>query len=224
MITGTWIRALIGPEQAAELLAELETATWVDGRASAHGAAQAAKRNLQLAATDPMATRLSSRLLAAATANDAFRAHAQPHTMLPFTFSRYDEGMSYGDHLDLPMMGTGAGPVRTDLSMTLFLSDPSSYDGGELAVPGAEGPWLVKGAPGDAFVYPSGTIHRVEPVTRGRRIVALTWIRSLIADGEARAIVTSLAEVATSLSRLGNAADAMRVRAVMHQLVRRWSG
>lgn len=222
-MNGVWIRGLLDPTAASDIVASLDAATFVDGRLTAQGAARAAKDNRQLAPDDALSRELGARLVSAVSANDAFRTLAMPRLIVPFTFSRYDPGMSYGDHVDLPVMGTSHGPVRTDLSMTVFLSDASDYGGGELVLD-SDGPTRrIKGKAGDAWLYSASHVHRVEPVTRGRRYVALTWVQSLVADPEERELLASFALGLSALGRDGvPEASLLRLRAVHHRLMRRW--
>ena len=224
-MNGVWIRGLLDPGAAAEIVTSLESASFVDGRLTAQGAARAAKDNRQLSAEDALSRGLGARLVSALTSSDAFRTLAMPRTLVPFTFSRYDPGMSYADHVDLPVMGTSIGPVRTDLSMTVFLSGPTDYDGGELVIESDTSArrTTIKGNPGDAWVYSASHVHRVEPVTRGRRYVALTWVQSLVADPEERELLASFALALSALARDGVAESSLlRLRAVHHRLTRRW--
>lgn len=218
------LRGLVPADVVARVAAALADAPFGDGRSTAHGAARDSKRNLQLDPAHPVAREQGAALVAALNRSEAFMSSALPHTILPLTFARYDVGMTYGDHLDLPVVGTASGPLRTDLSLTVFLSPPDSYDGGELVLPGDDGPRRIKGDAGDAFLYPSHTLHRVEPVTRGHRLVAITWIQSLVRDGEARAILASLASSLVAMHDAGaSEAELVKLRQVQHRLLRRWS-
>lgn len=215
---------LIAPDVAARIAAALADAPFSDGRATAHGGARDAKRNQQLEPAQPLAREHGATLVAALNRSERFMSLALPHTILPFTFARYEVGMAYGDHLDLPVVGTPNGPLRTDLSLTVFLSPAESYDGGELVIPGDTGPRFIKGDAGDAFLYPSDTLHRVAPVTRGQRLVAITWIQSLVPDAEQRAILAGIGESVIALHAAGAAdADVHRLRQVQHKLLRRWA-
>ena len=221
---GLELRGLLGADVVADLVARLADAPWADGRATAHGVAKDAKANLQLEPTQPLAKALGAPIVDALSRREDFKAWALPHTLLPLTFARYDVGMTYGDHLDLPAVATPPGPLRTDLSLTVFLSDPASYDGGELVVTLPGGERRVKGAAGDAFVYPSTTVHRVEPVRRGVRLVAITWIQSLVPDEEERTTITDLGETIVRLQRAGvPEPELLRLRHLQHRLLRRWA-
>lgn len=215
---------LLAPDVAARVAAALADAPFSDGRATAHGGARDAKRNQQLEPAHPLAREHGATLVAALNRSERFMSLALPHTILPFTFARYEVGMAYGDHLDLPVVGTPSGPLRTDLSLTVFLSSPDAYDGGELVIPGDDGPRWIKGGPGDAFLYPSDTLHHVAPITRGQRLVAITWIQSLVPDAEQRAILAGIGDSVIAMHTAG-APDAAvtRLRQVQHKLLRRWA-
>jgi PKHD-type hydroxylase len=221
---GLELRGLLGADVVADLVARLADAPWADGRATAHGSAREAKANLQLEPTQPLAKALGGPLIEALSRREDFKGAALPHTLLPFTFARYDVGMTYGDHLDLPVMSTPRGPLRSDLSLTVFLSDPSTYDGGELVLSLPGGEQRIKGGAGDAFLYASNTVHRVEPVRRGVRLVAITWIQSLVGDPEDRALVADLGDAILRLQRSGvPEPELLRLRHVQHRLLRRWA-
>jgi PKHD-type hydroxylase len=217
------LRGLLDPTAAAGIAASLADAPFADGGATASGRAREAKHNLQLPPTHPRARAAGARILEALARNEAFRAFALPRAILPFTFARYRPGMAYGAHVDLPLVGTEAGPLRTDLSLSVFLSRPEDYDGGALVVPADSGERRIRGALGDAVVYPSDTVHAVEPITRGERLVAITWVQSLVRDPGARAIVAELAGIEADLREAGAPDDAcLRLAAVQGRLLRRW--
>lgn len=163
---------------------------FVDGRATAGMAASRVKRNEELA-PDPEAQTLVNRVLMAALGHNArFRSAALPNRMADFIIARYHPGMTYGDHVDDPIMG--GGKFRTDVSMTVFLNPPDAYDGGDLVVRTTFGEKRVKLAAGDAVVYPSASVHHVAEVTRGERLVALTWIQSFVRDAARRELLFEL--------------------------------
>lgn len=221
---GRVLHALLSPEAVDAMRAAMVHAPFTDGRATAHGAAREVKHNQHLDPSHPVAREHGGRLLAALARHEDFRAAAWPHTLHPFAFTRYDTGMGYGDHFDLPIMGSPSGPLRTDLSLTVFLTSPEDYDGGDLVLDGPGGEERVRLPAGDAFLYPSDTLHRVEPVTRGSRLVALTWIQSLVADASARALITELAATIRTLHDAGtDEATLRRLARVQHGLLRRWA-
>lgn len=215
------LRALVSPSVAAEIRSALADAPFGDGSPTAHGRAREAKRNEQLDPSHPKSVAQGARLLDALARCEPFRAFAVPHTILPFTFARYLPGMRYGDHIDLPVVGTRGGPLRTDLSITVFLGEPGAYAGGELVV-GAQGR-AFKGAMGDALIYPSDTVHRVEAVTGGERLVAITWVQSLLRDSADRALLAELGAIESSLRAAGAPeGELLRLSAIQGQLLRRW--
>lgn len=226
MLTTMWIeiRGLLAPNTASEIATSLAEAPFADGSATAHGGAREVKNNQQLNPGHPLAKSHGATVLAALSKNEAFKAAVLPRSILPMIFCRYLEGMAYGEHLDLPVMGMQTGPLRTDMSMTIWLSPKDSYDGGELTMRGDGGERAFKGEAGDALVYPSSTLHRVAPVTRGQRLVAITWIQSLVRDAQQRSILLGLAETARSLVQRGGAdAEVARLRQIQYQLMRLWT-
>jgi len=167
-------------------------AQFKDGRSTAGMAAARVKRNEELA-VEPDRQQLLNRIVMSSIAqNSLFRSFALPHRMADFILARYQPGMAYGDHVDDPIMGSGGPRFRTDVSMTLFLNEPDSYDGGELVVRTPFGDKQVKLSAGSAVVYPSASVHRVAPVTRGERLAALTWIQSYVRDAARRELLFEL--------------------------------
>jgi len=131
-------------------------------------------------------------LMASLGHNETFRFGALPHRVADPIFARYEPGMSYGHHVDDPIMGSAGPRFRTDVSMTVFLNDPEAYDGGELSIRTSFGDKRIKLPAGDAVLYPSSSLHRVAPVTRGERLVALTWIQSYVRDPVQRELLYEL--------------------------------
>ncbi|MCB9679563.1 MAG: Fe2+-dependent dioxygenase [Alphaproteobacteria bacterium] len=217
------LEGLLDPGQAAAIASRLATAPFGDGRATAHGPARGAKHNEQLDREHPVSQELGATVLAALSQSPVFRAAAMPHTILPVCFARYLPGMEYGTHLDRPVLVTPGGPVRTDLSVTVWLNGPDAYDGGELVVSTPGGERRLRGRAGDAVVYPSDTLHRVTPVTRGERLVAITWLQSLVPSAEQRQILFDLAMLATRLAAIGTEDDVLAAHHVHHRLTRMWS-
>lgn len=164
-------------DEVKSIVAELE---FRDGKATAGWHARTVKDNSQ--ASPSAALRLVQRRIAEALrGNEVFRAAALPLRLVPPLVARYGPGQAYGTHVDDAVMA-GDPPVRSDLSVTLFLSDPAAYEGGELVIETPGGEDAIKLAAGDALLYPSTTLHRVAPVTRGERLVAVTWVQSLVRD------------------------------------------
>ena len=182
---------LLDTEDAARLVRELGEHLFVDGKLTANGSAREVKHNLQLQRSAPESSPLHQTVIDAFTRCAEFQAFALPKRVLAPLFNRYEPGMQYGAHIDNAMMGGFSG-LRTDLSVTLFLSPPDSYDGGELVVDLPSGEQEIKLDSGEAVVYPSTTVHRVAPVTRGVRLAAVTWVQSSVRDERLRAILYDL--------------------------------
>ena len=174
----TVIKGLLEATAAKELVDALSGAPFVDGAATAQGATKTVKHSLQLPVEHALSQKLGRVILARLNTSDAFKAAAVPHTILPLRFCRYDVDMAYGTHLDLPIMGTPSGSIRTDLSMTVFLTDPNDYDGGVLVFESEYGTKSVRGAAGDAVIYPSSLLHRVE-VARPKSVSGKTTTAAL---------------------------------------------
>jgi PKHD-type hydroxylase len=181
------IAAIVGPAELARVRDALAEARFVDGRRTAGWAAAPVKNNLQ-AEQDPALEDLTHEIVARITANPVFELAARPKRIINATFSRYGPGNAYGTHVDNALM---AGE-RTDVSFTLFLSDPGQYDGGELIIESTAGEDAIKLEAGSLFAYPSTTLHRVAPVTRGERLALVGWVRSYIRDAAKRELLFDL--------------------------------
>ncbi|MCU1329219.1 MAG: 2OG-Fe(II) oxygenase [Bryobacterales bacterium] len=179
---------LLDHDKAEKILAVLDNARFVDGKITARGGASDVKLNLQTDGRDESLEPLDRTLRAALAGHGAFQAYTHPKAIQIPIYSRYEPGMTYGPHVDRAIMGELA-HIRTDLSMTLFLSRPESYDGGELTIRSEIGEDPVKLDCGEAVVYPSTAIHYVAPVTRGVRVAAVTWIQSMFRDAAMREIL-----------------------------------
>jgi PKHD-type hydroxylase len=220
------IPAVLSATELQEFRRELETVAWADGRGSAGYLSQEVKRNQQLPDNHPLALRLGERVLRALSANALFTAAALPLKILPPLFNRYDSEQTYGRHVDgaiRPVTGTPH-RIRTDLSATLFLSEPDSYDGGELEVEDTYGPRQIKLAAGDLVLYPGTSVHRVAPVTRGTRFASFFWIQSMVREDHKRAL---LLELDRSVQKVASGADAHAtatdLAGVYHNLLRLWA-
>jgi len=215
---------LLDTESVNGARAALERAPWEDGAQSALGQAREVKRNLVVPLEHAASRAAGGIVLARLGRHDGFKAAALPKTILPLKFCRYDQDMGYGDHLDLPMMGAGAAGIRTDISMTVFLSAQDDYAGGDLVFESDYGVHRVRGNAGDAVLYPASTLHRVEPVARGSRLVAITWIQSLVRDPAKRRVLYDLAQVASKLEGDRLRFDEMlRLRKSHYNLLRMWA-
>ncbi len=214
-------------EEVAHCRSVLEGTQWVDGRVTAGAQSALAKNNLQVPETAPQARALGEIVLRALGTNAAFNSAAVPFRVFPPLFNRYDVGMSFGAHVDNAIRFI-PGPnirVRTDLSATLFLSDPHDYDGGELVIQDTYGEQSVKFAAGDMVLYPASSLHRVEPITRGSRWASFFWIQSMLKDDGARTMLYQLDQaIIRTRAELGDKhAAVLELTAVYHNLLRRWA-
>lgn len=205
----------------------LSTAQWQDGAATAGSIARHQKRNQQLAETSETATTLGHLILRKLGQHPTFISAALPNKIYPPKFNRYADGGTYGTHVDSAVMrpaGTNV-TLRSDLSATLFLSDPDSYEGGELEIDGAFGVQSVKLAAGDMVLYPSASLHRVTPVTSGARIASFFWVESLVHDDAARTALFDLDQAIQGLTATVSANDPhlLRLTSVYHNMLRLWA-
>ena len=188
------IPALLKPEELTALEKLISEANFVDGKASASMAAKEVKNNLQLDSADAETmTSIQQILDHAILTSPFFQVAAQPKKIHPFIISKYGPRQFYGWHVDSPIMGEPA--IRTDLAMTIFLSDPASYEGGELMILSSAGQMAVKPAKGDAILYPCQFLHCVNEIKSGERIAAVTWIQSNIQSAEQRQLLFELNQV-----------------------------
>ena len=219
------VPAVLTPAQVAEMRTALDAAEWTDGRQTVGVQGAQVKRNLQLPEASPLRADLGRQILAALARNPLFFAAALPlKTLLP-RFNRYQGGGEYGFHVDGAVMrADGELQVRSDLSCTLFLSGPDEYEGGELVISDTYGEHGVKLQAGDLILYPSSSLHRVTPVTRGARVAAFFWIQSMVRDGEQRRMLFEMDTAIEALrrSQADNAA-VLQLTGVYHNLLRRWA-
>jgi PKHD-type hydroxylase len=185
------IDGVLEPAQLRSTLEAIQSAEFVDGRETAGFRAKLVKNNLQLKKQAPGAEEIKKSVVKALKKNKEFQRVAIPKVVQTPLISRYREGMNYGLHVDDALMG-GDRKFRTDLSVTLFLNDPSDYEGGELTVETAIGEEQIKLPAGTAVVYPSGALHRVAPVSKGERVAAVTWVESHVRDPLKREALSDL--------------------------------
>ena len=218
------IPAVLKPDELKLAHAWLAEAPFVDGRLSAGLAARRVKRNEERDRGAGDVERLDRVIMEALTRHPMYRNGALPlHAASPL-YARYRPGMTYGEHLDDPVMGTGGMLYRSDVAVTVFLSAPGDYEGGELVIRTAAGEHAVKEAAGSAVLYPASTLHRVNAVTRGERLVAVTWVQSLVRDPSQRELLYGLNLAREKL--LQNAPEAeetAQVNAAYLNLIRMWS-
>ncbi len=194
----------------------------VDGRRTAGWAAQAAKRNRQLDRSDPQVAALAAELRTAVASHPLLAGYARPARISEPLLSRYRPGDEYGLHVDDALMGDP--PLRTDLAWTLFLSEPGSYDGGELEIDSPAGQTPVKLPAGALVVYDCGALHRVAPVSRGQRLAAVGWIQSRVRDGRQRELLFTLDQARRALhAREGDTIEFLQLSQVHSQLLRMWA-
>ncbi len=220
------IPKLLSSAQLTEFRKVLGTAEWVDGKATAGYLSSRAKHNEQLPEGHPVARRLGDLILDELDKSPLFIAAALPQRVLPPLFNRYTVGQSYGGHIDGAVRPVAGTPyrVRTDLSATLFLTEPEEYGGGELVIGEGGEETRVKLPAGDLVLYSGGTVHRVMPVTRGVRIAAFFWVQSMVRDDTRRAILLDLDNALQQLGRTGADHDAcVRLAGVYHNLLRQWA-
>jgi PKHD-type hydroxylase len=217
------IADVIPAADLATIRGALGKAAFQEGRKTAGWHASNVKKNEQ---ADPAAkaTRdIGDRVATALRANPVFSAGVQPRTIRPFLLSRYGEGMEYGPHVDDAIMGTDS-RVRSDVSVTVFLNGPDEYDGGELVIESAGGEQAFKLPAGHAIAYPSTTLHRVEKVTRGTRLVAVTWVQSLVRSADDREILFDLDQARRALfAQQGKTHEFDLIAKSYANLLRKWS-
>ena len=195
------IADVLEAEDVARVREGLAKAPFADGRRTAGGEARRVKANRQTDGADPGVQSLAAFVRKALERNPLVQTYVRPARWSKLMFNRYGPGETYGLHVDDPVMGDADARLRTDLSFTLFLSEPESYEGGELLVDGLDGERLVKLAAGAMVVYPTGALHRVTPVTEGERLACVGWVQSLIRRTDEREILFDLARVRASMGR-----------------------
>lgn len=222
---------LFTKEQVAEARKHLLAAEWVDGRVTAGYQAQEVKRNAQLPEGSPAHALIGDMVLKALARSPRFISAALPLRVFPPMFNSYSGGQTFGTHVDTAIRQdarTGQ-RIRTDLSATLFLTEPSDYDGGELMVEDSYGTHSVKLAAGDMVLYPATSLHRVEPVTRGARVSSFFWIQSMVRDDGRRGLLfdldTAIQRIAASDSAqaAGIKESSVQLTGIYHNLIRQWA-
>lgn len=216
---------VLSREQVKQMRHALDAADWTDGRETVGVQGATVKRNRQLPDASPLRQQLGQIVLHALAKHPLYHAATLPLRTLPPRFNRYEGGGHYGFHVDGAVMALAdAGQLRSDVSCTLFLSEPDDYDGGELIVSDTYGEHEVKLPAGDLIVYPSSSLHRVEPVTRGARIASFFWVQSLIRDDSRRRLLFELDSSIQTLTQSGANADALlQLTGVYHNLLRQWA-
>ncbi|WP_338699646.1 MULTISPECIES: Fe2+-dependent dioxygenase [unclassified Bradyrhizobium] len=207
----------------------MDASGWEDGRSTAGAASALVKRNEQLPPDSEVARQLGNRILSALSASPRFISAAIPLRIFPPLFNRYaaSDGHHFGLHVDNAVRGdklTGL-RIRTDLSVTLFLSEPEDYDGGELVIEDLYGSHEIKLPAGDLVVYPASSLHLVTPVTRGTRVASFFWLQSMVRDAHARSLIFDLDTAIQALvERLGrDDPETVKLTGIYHNLIRHWA-
>lgn len=219
---------VLSAEEVAGFRRALDAADWADGRETVGHQGAQVKRNLQLPDASPLKAELGQHVLGALERNPLFFAAALPLRILPPRFNRYTGGGEYGFHVDGSVMSVGHGAqrthIRSDISCTLFLCEPEDYDGGELIISDTYGEHEVKLPAGDLVVYPSSSLHKVQPVTRGARLASFFWVQSMVRDDAHRRL---LWEMDTSIQQLTQDCpqhpSLVSLTGIYHNLLRQWA-
>jgi len=221
------IPQVLSPDEVGQFRTYLDKADWQDGTSTAGSIARHVKKNQQLDDTKEPAMSLGNHILRVLSQNPIFVSAALPDKIYPPKFNRYCEAQTYGAHIDGSLMqipGTKQ-TLRTDLSATLFLSDPDEYDGGELSIETQYGTQTVKLPAGDMVLYPSTSLHQVSPVTRGVRMASFFWLQSMVKDAQQRQILFELDRSVQQLAaELGEAhQEVVNLSGTYHNLIRQWA-
>ncbi|RMD71354.1 MAG: Fe2+-dependent dioxygenase [Gammaproteobacteria bacterium] len=217
------IPQVLDQKQLEKVRAIIARAPFVDGRLSAGLAARRVKHNEELAPGTRALEMLNDIVMGSLVKHPVYLHGALPLRVATPFYARYRKGMGYGEHVDDPIMGPGP-RYRSDIAITVFLNDPESYQGGELVIRTTFGEQRVKLPAGDAVMYPASSLHRVEEVTQGERLVAVTWVQSMVRDPEKRALLYDLHLAREKLlERAPDHEETARVSAVYVNLVRMWA-
>jgi PKHD-type hydroxylase len=218
---------VLSKAEVAKFRAAMDAAAWEDGRSTAGAQSAMVKKNEQLPPNGEIARQFGETVIKALVANPLFVSAAIPKQIFPPLFNRYGVGQHFGVHVDNAVRGdplTGT-RIRTDLSVTLFLSEPDEYDGGELIVEDYYGSHQVKLPAGHLVLYPASSLHTVTPVTRGVRVASFFWLQSMIRDDHARSLIFDLDTAIQGLvPRLGrDDAEVVKLTGIYHNLIRYWA-
>lgn len=213
------IADLLNADEVTLLCEKMHNVNYVDGRTTAGREARPVKRNKQVSRDDPQLAEMQKLITERLMSNELFRMATRPKTIIPPLFSRYEAGMAYGSHVDNSIMRG----VRTDVSVTIFLSDPDQYEGGELVIESSAGEQEVKLAAGSVVTYPTTSLHRVAPVVSGERLAAVTWVRSFVRDAAKREMLFDLDTARHRLfTQLGKTPEMDLLAKTQSNLLRRW--
>jgi PKHD-type hydroxylase len=217
---------VLTPEQVAHARRLLTSAEWIDGRVTAGRQSAQVKNNLQLPEGSPEAQELGAMILAGLDRNPLFISAALPKRVFPPLFNLYQSGQSFGTHVDNAVRQIPGSPerIRTDLSCTLFFTNPDEYDGGELIVEDTYGVQRIKLPAGHMILYPSSSLHHVTPVTRGARVCSFFWLQSLVRDDGRRSMLFDLDNAIQQIrSEFAEHPVSVQLTGVYHNLIRGWA-
>jgi len=219
------VERVLTPDQVALCRERLAAADWVDGRVTAGEQSARAKRNLQVPEDSETARELGELILGSLGRNPPFVSAALPLRVFPPLFNRYDAGHAFDTHVDNAIRFSGPQRFRTDVSATLFLTDPEAYDGGELIVEDAYGEHAIKLPAGDMILYPASSLHRVAPITRGSRWSAVFWAQSMVRSDEQRTLLYGLDNTIQALSLAVGQGDpqVVALTGTYNNLLRMWA-
>jgi PKHD-type hydroxylase len=218
------LHGVLTPEDLERVRRGLAELKWIDGKRTAGHAARGVKENLQADSADPRAQALERFVLDALRRHPLLEIAAWPARITRLLFSRYEPGMTYGAHTDVALMGADNDKIRTDLAFTIFLEDRAKYDGGALVIDSALGAQEISLNPGDAILYPAGSVHFVAPVTRGVRLAAVGWVQSFISDNAQRETLFDLSVIRSRLAKAGvSREDLLMLDKSISNLLRMWS-
>lgn len=220
------VEQVIGPDELKVIRQRLASAAWEDGKKTAGFLAESVKDNLQLNPQNPLALELGDFLIQVLRANPTYIAAALPAKILPPRFNRYENSGTYGNHIDNAIFNLPENQqaMRTDVSSTIFFSDPEEYEGGELIIEDTYGSHSVKLRAGDMVVYPGDSLHRVQPVTKGVRYASFFWAQSMIRQAHRRRLLWNLDQSIQRLSMTEEgAAEATALSGIYHNLIREWA-
>lgn len=218
------LSGVLNNEELAVVSDLLSRGNFIDGKLSAGGEAIRVKNNQELSANDELIQPLNNLVMGKLVNHPVYLAAALPLKIAAPYYAKYGTGMAYGNHVDDPVMGPVGQRYRSDLSITLFLNDPEDYEGGELTIQTSFGEQTVKLKAGDAVMYPSSSTHRVAEVISGERIVAVTWLQSMVRDPAKRELLYSLHQAREELLKSQPEAEStQKVSNSYVNLVRMWS-
>jgi len=218
---------ILSKTEVASFRAIMDDADWEDGRSTAGAQSALVKKNEQLPPASETARMLGARVITALAGNSLFLSAAIPARIFPPLFNRYGVGQKFGLHVDNAVRGdhlTGM-RIRTDVSVTLFLSEPEEYEGGELVVEDYYGAHRVKLPAGHLVLYPASSLHMVTPVTNGRRVASFLWLQSMVRDAQSRSLIFDLDSAIQGLAGRHGQDDreVVKLTGVYHNLIRQWA-